>query len=129
MAEQRYPEAITALRATHMLYDGRPHNCSRCVDAPLARAFDLAGMADSSIAAFNRLLNTPQWDRFGTDADYLAGAYKRLGELYEAKGDRANAAANYAKFVALWKDADPELQPKVADVQRRLTRLRDTERR
>jgi hypothetical protein len=57
------------------------------------------------------------------DGTYLAGTYKRLGELYEAKGDRGRAAGYYRKFVALWRDADPELQPKVAEVQRRLARI------
>jgi len=28
-----------------------------------------------------------------------------------------------SKFVALWKNADPELQPAVADAKRRLTKL------
>jgi len=59
----------------------------------------------------------------------LAGVYKRLGELYDGKGDRGRAAANYAKFVELWKDADPALQPKVAGARRRLAELSDSERR
>jgi hypothetical protein len=62
------------------------------------------------------------------DPLYLAATYKRLGELYEAKGDAKNAATYYTKFVELWKTADAELQPKVAEVKKRLARL-DTERR
>ena len=60
----------------------------------------------------------------GSDAPILAGIHKRLGELYEAKGDTARAESNYTAFVELWKNADPELQPKVAEVKRRLTALR-----
>jgi hypothetical protein len=41
--------------------------------------------------------------------------HKRLGELYEAKGQRDKALQHYRSFLALWKDADPELQPKVTD--------------
>jgi hypothetical protein len=63
------------------------------------------------------------------DGLHLAGTYKRLGELYEAKGDREKAASYYLQFVTLWKNADPELQPKVAEVRRRLARLSDLERR
>jgi hypothetical protein len=59
------------------------------------------------------------------DAPYLAGVRKRLGELYEAKGDTQRAASNYMAFLALWKNADPELQPQVRDVQKRLARLKD----
>jgi hypothetical protein len=58
---------------------------------------------------------------------YTAGVEKRLGELYEAKGDAQNAIPHYLKFVDLWKGADPELQPKVAEVRRKLARLRDLE--
>jgi eukaryotic-like serine/threonine-protein kinase len=53
----------------------------------------------------------------------LAPTYKRLGELYEAKGDRKRAAEYYGRFVELWKDADPELQPGVKEVRGRLARL------
>jgi hypothetical protein len=62
------------------------------------------------------------------DPSFLAGTHKRLGELYEAKGDEQRARDHYAKFVALWNNADPELQPKVSQVKQRLARLRDTER-
>ena len=49
---------------------------------------------------------------------------QRLGELYEAKGDTAKAIANYEKFIDLWKNAEPALQPKVREVRARLERLR-----
>jgi hypothetical protein len=51
--------------------------------------------------------------------------HKRLGELYEAAGDRQRAASHYSAFIELWKTADPELQPRVQDVKRRLARLTD----
>jgi hypothetical protein len=54
---------------------------------------------------------------------------RRLGELYVAKGDTANAIAHYQKFVTLWKSADPELQPQVEDVRKRISRLERLERR
>jgi hypothetical protein len=49
--------------------------------------------------------------------------------LYEAKGDSPRAIANLQKFVELWKDADAELQPVVADARARLARLARAERR
>ena len=64
-----------------------------------------------------------------SDAFTLAGSYKRLGELWEAKGDRGKAETYYAKFLDLWKDADLDLQPKVAEVRRRLARLSKAEPR
>jgi hypothetical protein len=46
-----------------------------------------------------------------------------LGELFEARGDRANALRYYGRFVDLWRDADPVLQPAVRDVKTRMVRL------
>ena len=89
----------------------------------LARAFDLAGQRDSAIVYFQRFVDTPHSFLF-EDQDWLAGSYKRLGELYEAAGDLPKAVTNLEKFVELWKDADPELQPKVRDARERLTRVR-----
>jgi len=40
-----------------------------------------------------------------------------------------NAARRYQEFVKLWERADPKLQPKVAEVRRKLSRLADVERR
>ena len=53
----------------------------------------------------------------------LPRAIRRVGELYEQKGDRAKAAEWYQKFVDLWRDADPELQPSVAEVKQRLAQM------
>jgi hypothetical protein len=64
-----------------------------------------------------------------TGAVYTAGVHKRLGELYEAKGDREKALSHYLAFIALWKDADPVLQPKVAEVKARVARMKDSEHR
>jgi hypothetical protein len=52
---------------------------------------------------------------------------ERLAQLYEAKGNRVKAAEHYRKFIELWKNADPELQPRVQDARERLRRLTDTE--
>jgi tRNA A-37 threonylcarbamoyl transferase component Bud32/tetratricopeptide (TPR) repeat protein len=117
--------AIAEFRRGDVGYDGKPATeCGPCVEFNLARAFDAANMTDSTIAAYERFINTPYFDRLeAVDALGLAGAYKRLGELYEAKGAPARAATNYEKFVELWKNADPELQPLVSDVQGRVARL------
>ena len=56
-------------------------------------------------------------------ARFLARAYKRLGELYEAKGDLKRAIQRYSDFIALWKNADKSLQPTVQDAKDRVARL------
>ena len=129
--------AIDDFRRGDVAADGLPaRECAPCVHFALGRAFDAAGQADSAIAEYETYLAQPYWDKlfggekselsFG-DAMVLAGIHKRLGELYETKGDRQKAALHYAAFVALWKNADPELQPQVEDVRRRLARLGNTE--
>ena len=50
--------------------------------------------------------------------------FKRLGELYEAKGDKQSALLWYERFVDRWAKAEPVLQPKVREVQGRIDRLR-----
>jgi hypothetical protein len=82
-------------------------------------------MPDSAIAYWERYLTTPYTGSAGQDASWLAGIRKRLGELYEAKGDLQRAATNYVAFVELWKNADPELQPQVAEARKRLARLKE----
>ena len=112
------------------LHDGLPIQCKTCIPPRLARAYDLAGKVDEAIAQFERYLtSTYPFRGRDTDSQFLAGIYKRLGELYEAKRDREKAATNYTRFIELWKDADPELQPKVAEARARLARLTAEERR
>jgi tetratricopeptide (TPR) repeat protein len=123
MAERRYDAAAAAYR------EAAPPNTpwSRLPD--LARAYDLGGHADSATAAYARYAAGTEPGRLPTDAIYLGPSLKRLGELYEAKGDRDNAAREYARFVELWKNADPELQGSVTDAKARLVKLRVSEAR
>ena len=124
IAEGKFEVAIHEFQAADTSYDGAPIACGSCIAPRLARAYDLAGRPDDAIREFENYLNST-YARRGTTTDpqYLAGSYKRLAELYEAKGDRAKAASNYAKFIELWKNADPELQPKVQEAKRRFARL------
>lgn len=55
------------------------------------------------------------FNRSGVDGYQLAGMYKRLGKLYDQRGDCAEALDYYNRFVELWKDADAELQPDVQE--------------
>jgi tetratricopeptide (TPR) repeat protein/tRNA A-37 threonylcarbamoyl transferase component Bud32 len=119
MAAGRPADAIPMFREADRTYAV----CARCAMINLARAFDLAGQGDSAIAYFQRFVDTPHTFLF-EDQDWLAGSFKRLGELYEAAGDLPKAVTNLERFVDLWKDADPELQPKVRDARNRLERIR-----
>ena len=69
-------------------------------------------------------MTTPYFDRlFAMDQYVLGPTYERLGQLYDEKGDYENASRNYAGFVELWREADPELQPRVETAQKRLEQI------
>ena len=55
---------------------------------------------------------------------YLAPLHLRRGQIYERLGESAKAAEHYRRFVALWKDCDPELRGQVEDAASRLARLK-----
>jgi tetratricopeptide (TPR) repeat protein len=82
-------------------------------------AFEAAGLADSAVAAYRRAVAYPSPD------DYLVFplATERLAELYDARGDTANALKHYRMLTHVWKDADPELQPRVVHARERIAAL------
>jgi tetratricopeptide (TPR) repeat protein/tRNA A-37 threonylcarbamoyl transferase component Bud32 len=129
LAEKRPRDAIAEFRKADQRPDGPAGPDVLPLYFNLGRAFDAASEPDSAIAIFQKYVGTPYSDR-NIDFDdpiALAGISKRLGELYEAKGERSKAIEYYQKFVELWKNADPELQPKVGEVRRRLARLQKAE--
>jgi tetratricopeptide (TPR) repeat protein/tRNA A-37 threonylcarbamoyl transferase component Bud32/TolB-like protein len=129
LAEKRPRDAIAEFRKADQKPDGPAGADVLPLYFNLGRAFDAANEADSAIVMFEKYVGAPSFVRpFGFDDPIaLAGISKRLGELYEAKGERAKAAEYYQKFVDLWKNADPELQPKVTEIRRRLARLQKSE--
>ena len=46
-------------------------------------------------------------------------------QVYEQLGEREKAIASYERFLALWKEADPALQPRLQQAREALRRLRD----
>jgi tRNA A-37 threonylcarbamoyl transferase component Bud32/tetratricopeptide (TPR) repeat protein len=130
LAERRGRDAITEFRLGDTYPDGPVGACSICLDVRLGMAYEMAGMPDSAIAVYEHYVRTPMWGRHsrGLDGTWLAFILRRLGALHEEHGDLGRAAEYYTRFVALWKDADPELQPRVAEVRRRLDGLRVKER-
>lgn len=120
MAEKKPLEAIRELRKTDSLPDGPVGQCAHCMDSDIGRAFDLANMPDSAITYWERYVAESYNRSPSRDASILGGIHKRLGELYDEKGDLPKAESHLTAFIDLWKTADPELQPKVADAKRRL---------
>ncbi len=127
LAERRYDEALRELWRADTTYDGPNGNCAICILDDIAEAWYRAGQPDSAIYYFERYLSEPFFGRLGLDAVKKALILKRLGELYESKGDVPNAARRYREFIAQWQRADPKLQETVADAKFRLRRLADVE--
>ena len=112
-----FPEAIDHMRAADI------GTCMMCPVPDLAAVFDAAGYADSAISIYERYVSTPDAHRYLVDWISYAPALKRLGELYEERGDSEQAIERYNEFVEIWQNADPVLQPQVQEVRRRLARL------
>jgi tRNA A-37 threonylcarbamoyl transferase component Bud32 len=130
LAEHKPLDAIKEFRTGDVAPDGPADGCTICLPARLGRAFDKAGMPDSAITWFHMYLTTPYSSRTakGQDPSLLALIEERLAQLYDNKGARDSAATYYAKFIDLWKNADPELQPRVAAARARLARLSEAEK-
>ena len=122
LAENKYEDALRLFRAAQVGPDGAPMECTACGDYNVGRVYDRMGKPDSAIAYFTSYFAEPASRR---NLDYTASAAvnKRLGELYDARGDTAQAVKYYGAFVDLWKNADPDLQPVVATVKKRLGEL------
>jgi len=104
--------------------------CDSMAFLEVAQAHDRAGRADSAIAAYRRFVNfrglrllTPPRS-IDVVTPLIAPAWRRLGELLEAKGDERQAIEAYERFLGFWRDADPDLQPIVRSVRDRVARLR-----
>jgi serine/threonine-protein kinase len=117
-ARSRPAEAITAFRRARELT-----GCATCLLLEIGEAFEELGQPDSALAAYESLATQPDDSPFGGLPFTLPPALRRLGELYEGKGNKDMAVKYYSRFLDLWREADPELLPKVTEVKRRVAEL------
>ena len=129
MSEGKGLEAVAEFRRADNLPDGPDGPCLVCLPMRIAFAFDRAKMADSTIKYMQQALTIFDPNRmFDVIDPFLLPLFnQRLGELYEAKGDRVKAVEHYRKVIELWKTADPELQVIVNELKARVRRLTDLE--
>ena len=111
----RYDEAIDHWERLRQIDPG----CVGCELEGIAQAHDGAGRYAEAIDWYHRELEEPFWG-FPPDRALI---FERLGQLYDRTGDLENAAVYYARFVELWAEADPELQPRVREAQARLEEI------
>jgi DNA-binding SARP family transcriptional activator len=121
LAEGRPRDAAAKFRASLRFSGGNaPSQISR--DAETGLAFERAALADSAITTYEHYLNAvPVME---LDEFRLVWILEHVARLYEAKGDRRKASAAYGRVADLWKDADPDLQPRVRHARERAAALR-----
>ena len=59
----------------------------------------------------------------------LAPNYLKRGKIYEKLGRTEQAIEHYTRFIRLWQDCDAELQPIVAETEKRLDRLKQGDKK
>src|SRR5690606_22623967 len=86
----------------------------------LAHAVLAAGDLDRALRLYTELDAAPE---FGWEAqEYWRTAPYWLGRVHERRGEVAEAARSYMRFVEAWTEAEPTL-PMLADARDRLDRL------
>jgi len=141
--------ALISLRAEILLLEGKPAEAISCMEKefhmeiptghsppsgpyaylflnfPLAqdvvpRAYEKMGNLDKAVEAYRKLID---FDPKGQDRRLHNPVYHyRLGKLLEARGLKAQAAAEYRKLIEIWKDADAGI-PELVDAKKRLGAL------
>jgi len=128
LAEGKAEEAITVMEKELVLtipaINNRPlytqHNMPIEQDV-LARAHQKTGNIDKAIEAYLKLLT---FDPASQDRRLRIPVYHcRLARLYEEKGEKDKAVAQYRIFLDLWKDADPGI-PECEDARKRLAAIK-----
>jgi len=119
LAEGRFGEGLKILGSVDFA------GCSTCRFKLLGWAYDRAGMSDSALANYRRLVETPHVRKFSGpwSAAGVPVALERLGDLYAARGEREEARRYYGRFVELWESCDPELRPRVRRARERMAGL------
>jgi tetratricopeptide (TPR) repeat protein len=131
LAERKWSEAAALFRRSDRREDGPVANCPECLPRDIMRTFALAGMADSAVVVYEAYRAT-SWGRRarqGPDRSLDGGLTEAMAKIYDAKGNRARAAELYRDFIEMWKDADPEVQPRVQAARVRLRELEPVEGR
>ncbi len=117
-AERRWRDAALAYSEA-----ARLQHCSPCGVYYAGEMWEAAGVPDSAIVYYRLGTDRPYTGDEPEGSMYEPVAMRRLGDLYEQRGDRKAALEWYGKFVDLWTSADADLQPAVRDARAHIARL------
>lgn len=123
LIEERPRDAVERFRAALEVPASIACGGEACVLPLLARAHRVAGARDAELRTLRRFTTGYSQFRLEWDALFLGPALERLGELHEERNDVERAVDYYRRFLNLWEDADPELQPRVEAVRERIVAL------
>jgi class 3 adenylate cyclase/tetratricopeptide (TPR) repeat protein len=107
-------EAWTLLRVAQREATG--YDSAEYANFVLRYWLGMLALEDGRPADAQRYLASYFWTERSVVAD-------RLGQAYEAAGEREKAREAYELFVGAWEDADPVLQPRVEAARQALLRL------
>jgi tetratricopeptide (TPR) repeat protein/tRNA A-37 threonylcarbamoyl transferase component Bud32 len=124
MADGKIDSAVANLRRGDSEADGLPtSNCRLCTPLFVGMAFDRGGEPDSARLYLTSYVTMRDGAHINMDPVFLGPTLLRLGQLYLQAGDTTRAIAYYGRFIDLWKNADPELQPRVAEARKAVAEL------
>ena len=114
LAQQQFEEALNSF--------GMAANLGgKQLEDSFALAYLKSGNLDKSIEKYQEFLRASVLGGEGQELWVLA--HYQLGKLYERKGESAQAAKYYERFLEIWKDADPGFR-EVEDAKKRLANLK-----
>ena len=117
LAADRTDEAVALFR------ESAAADCTICGLPQLGIAYRQAGAADSARAVLERYVEERFLFRANIDGMFLAPSLEALAELHADAGNAEEAARYYGRFIDLWENADPGLQPRVETARARLAAL------
>ena len=118
LVDDRPQDAISAF-----VQGRRASTCARCGSWDEGVAYERAGLADSALAAYQRAVGRDGPWKNQADQWGLGPSLKRLGELYEARGDRAAGAGVLRAIRGAMEGSRPRAPAGVREVRGRMAAL------
>jgi serine/threonine protein kinase/predicted Zn-dependent protease len=118
---ENFSPAIVSLEKALSLVSAGPQDTPPDFIEPLALAYYRAGDMNRAGEEYEKITRITM-GRIDSGNIYAKSFYM-LGKIYEQQGKKTRAIENYAKFLDLWKDADPGL-PEPEDARKRLAGMK-----